>query len=71
MTDPTKNPSFEYELIGDVVKEDPEMSKIMKKYFGEDCLRSAGFKIQTLKMACILFGVDQTRLLKELEDLRN
>ena len=71
MTDPTKNPLFEYELIGDVVKEDPEISKIMKKYFGENCLKSAGFKIQILKMACILFGIDQKGLLKELEDLRS
>ena len=58
-------------LIGKIVKEFPKMSRIMERYFGGYCLQGPGFKIQTLEMACILFGVDQQRLLKELEDPRN
>jgi hypothetical protein len=63
----TENLSLEYRMIGDIVKEYPDMSEIMKKYFGEDCLKGASFRIQSLEMACILFCVDQKRLLKEFE----
>jgi hypothetical protein len=62
---------LENRLIGDIVREYPQMSKVMKGYFGGYCLQRPGFKIQTIEMACILFGVDEQRLLKELEDLRN
>jgi hypothetical protein len=43
----------------------------MERYFGGHCLERPGFKIQTLGMACILFGVDQKKLFKELKDLQN
>jgi len=65
------DPLLGNKLVGKIVKKFPEMSKIMEGYFGEHCVERPGFKIQTLGMACILFGVDQKRLLKELEGLRN
>jgi hypothetical protein len=68
---PAKNSLFEYKLIADIVKEHPEISEIMGRYFGKNCLKKPGFKIQTLEMACILFGVDQKRLLKEFEKIQN
>jgi hypothetical protein len=46
------------------------MSEIMERYFGGHCLQRPGFKIQTLGMACILFGVDQKRLLQEFEKIQ-
>jgi hypothetical protein len=64
-------PLLENELIGNILRGYPQMSRIMERYFGGHCLQRPGLKIQTLGMACILFGVDQRRLLKELEDLRN
>ena len=64
---PAENFSLEYRLIGHIVKEYPQSSAIMGRYFGQNCLKKAGFKIQTLGMACILFGVNQKRLLQELE----
>jgi hypothetical protein len=67
----SKDLALENKLIGNILRENPKMSKIMQRYFGGYCLEKPGFKIQTLGMACILFGVDQKRLLKELEDLRN
>jgi hypothetical protein len=67
----SKDPLLENELIGNILRGYPQMSRIMERYFGGHCLKRPGFKIQTLGMACILFGVDQRRLLKELEDLQN
>ena len=62
-----KSPSLENKLIGNILREYPQMSEIMQKYFGGHCLERPGFRIQTLGMACILFGVDQKRLLQEFE----
>jgi len=63
--------SLENKLIGNILREYPQMSRIMERYFGGHCLERPGFKIQTLGMACILFGVDRKRLFKELEDFQN
>jgi hypothetical protein len=67
----SKYPLLENELVGSILREYSQMSEIMERYFGGQCLERPGFNIQTLGMACILFGVDQKRLLKELEDLQN
>ena len=68
---PRRKSLYEYKLIKDIIEERPEGFGLFKKYFGVDCLKEPGFKIQTLAMACILFGVNQKRFLKELEGLRN
>ena len=65
------NALLEYDLIGDFVKQHPEVSETMERYFGPNCLKRPGFKIQTLGMACILFGVDRKKLFKELKDFQN
>jgi hypothetical protein len=67
---PAKNFSFEYKLIGEIVKKYPEMSAMMERYFGKDYLKRPSFKIQTLETACILFGVDQKRLFQEFEKIK-
>jgi hypothetical protein len=63
----SKTPSLENKLIGNILRDYPQMARIMERYFGGRCLERPGFKIQTLGMACILFGIDQKRLFQELE----
>jgi hypothetical protein len=60
---PIKKDCLQHKLIVDIAKEYPEISEVMRKYFGENCLGRLSLKIKTLEMACILFGVDQKRLL--------
>jgi acyl-coenzyme A thioesterase PaaI-like protein len=67
----SKGSYLENKLIGNILREYPQTAGIMERYFGGQCLEKPGFKIQTLGMACILFGVDQRRFLKELEGLRH
>jgi len=67
----SKDPPLENILIGNILREYPQMSRIMERYFGGHCLERPGFKIQTLEMACILFGVDQKQLLQEFEKIQN
>ena len=62
---------LEYKLIGDILKEYPQISEVMEKHFGGHCLEWQGFKIQSLGMACMLFGVDRKKLFKELEAFKN
>jgi hypothetical protein len=63
----SKDPSLENKLIGNILREYPQMASIIDRYFGGHCLERPGLKIQTLGMACILFGIDQKRLLQEFE----
>ena len=67
----SKDPSLENKLIENILREYPQMSEIMQRHFGGYCLKRPGFKIQTLGMACILFGVNQKRLLKEFEKIQH
>ena len=67
----SEDPSLENKLIGNILKEYTQMARIMERYFGGHCLARPGFKIQTLGMACILFGVDQKRLLQEFEKIQH
>ena len=66
----SKPPSLENKLVGNILREYPQVARIMERYFGGYCLERPGFKIQTLGMACILFGVDQKRLLQEFEKIQ-
>jgi hypothetical protein len=67
----SKGLSLENKLIGNILMEYPQTARIMERYFGGHCLGRPGFKIQTLGMACILFGVDEKRLLQEFEKTEN
>ncbi|OGP91330.1 MAG: hypothetical protein A2157_09965 [Deltaproteobacteria bacterium RBG_16_47_11] len=66
-----KNSPFGYKLIKDIVKECPRSSEIIERYFGEGCLERGGFGVKTLEIACILFSVDQNRLIQEFEKIQN
>jgi hypothetical protein len=68
---PSKDLALESKLVGNILREYPQMSRVMERYFGGHCLKRPGFKIQTLGMACILFGVEQKRLLQEFEKIRH
>ena len=68
---PSKDLALESKLVGNILREYPQMSRIMERYFGGHCLKKPGFKIQTLEMACILFGVEQNRLLQEFEKIQH
>ena len=68
---PVNKDLFEYKLIGDIFKEYPKTSEVMEKYLGWECLQRSSFKIKTLEIACILFGVDQSRLIQEVEKMRS
>ena len=67
----SKNPLLENKLIGNILREYPQMSRIMERYFGGHCLERPGFKIQTLGMACILLDVDKNRLIQEFEKVQS
>jgi hypothetical protein len=68
---PSKDLALESKLVGNILRGYPQMSRVMERYFGGHCLKRPGFKIQTLGMACILFGVEQKRLLQEFEKIRH
>jgi hypothetical protein len=64
-------PPLENRLIGNVLKEYPQMGDVMKRHFGGHRLERPGFKIQTLGMACILSGIDQKQLFQDFEKIEH
>ena len=70
MSFPAKATPLENKLVGTLLRQYPQMSKIMERHFGGHCVKRPGFQIRTLEMACILFGVEQKRLLQELEEIK-
>jgi hypothetical protein len=66
-----KTPPLENRLIGTLLRQYPQMSKIVARHFGGHCLKRPGFKIQTFEMACILFGVEQKQVLQEIKRFQN
>jgi len=62
---------FEHKLVGDIVKEYPETTEVMERYFSKGCLKRGEFKIKTLGMACILFDVNPNRLIQEFGKIQN
>jgi hypothetical protein len=67
----SKDLSVENKLIGNILREYPQMSELMERHFGEDCLERPGFKIPRLGMACILFGVERKQLLQQFEKIQH
>jgi len=67
----SKDPLLENELIGNILRGYPQMSRIMERYFGGHCLKRPSFKIQTLGMACILFDVDKNRVIQDFEKVQS
>jgi hypothetical protein len=67
----SKGPTLENKLVGNILREYPQMAGIMERYFGGHCLERPGFKIQTLGMACILFDVDKNRLIQDFEKVQS
>jgi len=68
---PSKDLALESKLVGNILREYPQMSEIMQRHFGRHCLERPSFKIQTIGMVCILFGVEQKRLLQEFEKIQH
>jgi hypothetical protein len=67
----SKNPLLENKLIGSILREYPQMSRIMGGHFGGHCLKRPGFKVRTLGMACILLDADKNRLIQEFEKIQS
>ena len=67
----SKDPLLENRLMGNILREYPQMSGIMQRHFGGHCLKRPSFKIQTLGMACILFDVDKNRLIQDFEKVQS
>jgi hypothetical protein len=54
-------------LISEILDLHPRGREILRNYFGERCLQKGSMRILSLNMACILHGVNISRLLNDLE----
>ncbi|MBI4217057.1 MAG: DUF1858 domain-containing protein [Chloroflexi bacterium] len=56
-------------LIGEVVKQSPEASKVIEKYFGRGCFTCPGIKMESLAFGSTMHGVKVDKLVEELNQL--
>jgi len=56
----------EIHLITDVLRHHPRGEETLRRYFGEDFLKRKSMTILSLRLACVLWGVSPTDLMKDL-----
>jgi hypothetical protein len=60
----------ETRLVSEILELHPRGQEVLRKFFGESCLKKRSMRILSLNLACILHGIDITGLLDELEQAR-
>jgi hypothetical protein len=56
----------ETHLISDVLRLHPQGEEVLRRHFGEKFLQPKSMKFLSMSMACILRGVNLTRLMEDL-----
>jgi hybrid cluster-associated redox disulfide protein len=56
-------------LIGDVIKENPEATKVIEKYFGNGCFTCPGIRVESIGFGSMMHNVDAGKVVKELNEL--
>jgi len=55
--------------IGDVIKENPEAMKVIRKYFGTGCLTCPGMNMESISFGALVHNIDPEVIVNELNEL--
>lgn len=58
-------------VIGDVLKQKPEATKIIEKYFGNGCFTCPGIKVESIAFGAMMHNVDPEKIVKEINELED
>lgn len=58
-------------IIGDVIKENPEASKVIEKYFGNGCFTCPGIRVESISFGAMMHNLDPEKIVKELNELKS
>ncbi|VAX30725.1 hypothetical protein MNBD_NITROSPIRAE03-2085 [hydrothermal vent metagenome] len=58
-------------VIGDIIKERPEATKVIEKYFGNGCFTCPGINVESIAFGATMHNVDPEVVVKEINELED
>ncbi len=58
-------------IIGDIIKEMPEATKIIEKYFGNGCFTCPGINVESIAFGATMHNIDPDVVVKEINELED
>ncbi|GBE36434.1 hypothetical protein BMS3Bbin07_00581 [bacterium BMS3Bbin07] len=58
-------------VIGDIIKEMPEATKVIEKYFGNGCFTCPGINVESIAFGATMHNVDPEVVVKEINELED
>jgi len=56
-------------VIGDILKANPGVIKVIEKYFGQGCFTCPGMKMESISFGAMMHNIDPEVIVKELNEL--
>ena len=64
-----ENKSNKEMMIGDVLKANPDATKVIQKYFGTGCFTCPGMKMESIAFGALMHNMDPEVIVNELNAL--
>ncbi|GMT47986.1 MAG: hypothetical protein IEMM0007_1552 [bacterium] len=58
-------------VIGDIIRERPEATKVIEKYFGNGCFTCPGINVESIAFGATMHNVDPEVVVKEINELED
>ena len=56
-------------VIGDILGKNPDVIKVIEKYFGLGCFTCPGMKMESISFGALMHNIDPEVIIKELNKL--
>ena len=58
-------------VIGEIIKERPEATKVIEKYFGNGCFTCPGINVESIAFGAMMHNIDPEKVVKEINELED
>lgn len=56
-------------VIGDLIRDNPEATKVIQKYFGNGCFTCPGMKVESIGFGAMMHNVDPEKVVEEINEM--
>ncbi|NTU43380.1 MAG: DUF1858 domain-containing protein [Nitrospirales bacterium] len=56
-------------VIGDLIRDNPEATKVIQKYFGNSCFTCPGMKVESISFGAMMHNVDPEKMVCEINEM--
>ncbi|MFA5354672.1 MAG: DUF1858 domain-containing protein, partial [Thermodesulfovibrionales bacterium] len=56
-------------VIGDLIRDNPEATKVIQKYFGNGCFTCPGMKVESISFGAMMHNVDPEKMVQEINEM--